>query len=379
MPYLDSDSMCGLRPCAFHCETCWTLTSSNRLSMQAFVPKNRRPKFELRLQILDLNNVPLVSGTSYVKWHLPSSTSAEHRGRTSKEAIREHKVAWEYDKLLPVRMTVDRNALLQESEIHFEVMQEYSSGARGERIILGNVRLNLAEYIDAGEDGDGTITRRYLMQDSKINSTLKIGISMKQTEGERNFMAPPLKSAPVFGGIAGIMTAEQGQGDDFSHLPSISSKTREVGKLQDMYRKTLAASWAAQEGELPADECIEDIFAGGDGWGKALKKTRKVTKPSRSSTDGEESDADRTTLKTHHRHTSSTHAKRASSKSKGYLRTSSRSNNKSDSGISGRASIEQQIQSSSTDTTAPTGRRADEIDEFTAREDLRSWEISAPT
>lgn len=36
MPYLDSDSMCGLRPCAFHCETCWTLTSSNRLSMQAF-------------------------------------------------------------------------------------------------------------------------------------------------------------------------------------------------------------------------------------------------------------------------------------------------------------------------------------------------------
>lgn len=71
-------------------------------------------------------------------------------------------------------MTVDRNALLQESEIHFEVMQEYSSGARGERIILGNVRLNLAEYIDAGEDGDGTITRRYLMQDSKINSTLKV-------------------------------------------------------------------------------------------------------------------------------------------------------------------------------------------------------------
>lgn len=174
------------------------------------------------------------------------------------------------------------------------------------------------------------------------------------------------------------MTAEQGQGDDFSHMPSISSKTREVGKLQDMYRKTLAASWAAQEGELPADECIEDIFAGGDGWGKALKKTRKVTKPSRSSTDGEESDADRTTLKAHHRNTSSTHAKHASSKSKGYLRTSSRSNNKSDSGISGRASIEQQIQSSSTDTTAPTGRRADEIDEFTAREDLRSWEISAP-
>ncbi|KAL8647814.1 MAG: hypothetical protein Q9210_005335 [Variospora velana] len=346
--------------------------------MQAFVPKTRRPKFELRLQIIDLNNVPLVSGTSYVKWHLPSSTSAEHRGRTSKEVIREHKVVWEYNKLLPVRLTIDRNAMLQESEIHFEVMQEYSSGARGERIILGSVRLNLAEYVDAGEDGDGTITRRYLMQESKINSTLKLSP-----------ISPPLKSAPVFGGIAGIMTAESGggQGDEsFSHMPSMSSKTRELGKLQDMYRRTLTASWAAQDGELPADECIEDIFAGGDGWGKAGGKgARKNAKPAGGggSTDGEESDeADRTTLKAHHaRNPSGGHGKHSSSRSKGQMRTSSKSNIGSDtsSGINGRASIEQQVQSSSSDTPAYNWRRADELDEFTAREDLRSWEITAPT
>ncbi|KAL8714168.1 MAG: hypothetical protein Q9220_001897 [cf. Caloplaca sp. 1 TL-2023] len=330
-------------------------------------------------QIIDLNNVPLVSGTSYVKWHLPSSSSAEHRGRTSKELIREHKVAWEYTKSLPVRLTIDRNGMLQESEIHFEVMQEYSSGARGERIILGNVRLNLAEYVEAGEDGDGSITRRYLMQDSKINSTLKVGISMKQVEGDRNFTAPQLKSAPVFGGIAGIMASEQGQGNDPGHMPSMSSQTREAGKLQDIYRKTLAASWAAQEGELPADECIEDIFAGGDGWGKTLKLNKKANKPSGGSTDGEESDADRRTLKAHHRGTSGSHFKHSSKTSRSHVRKSSRSNNSSDnSGVSGRASIEQQVQSSSTDTAARSWRRADEIDEFTAREDLRSWEISAP-
>ncbi|KAI4252746.1 MAG: hypothetical protein LQ352_004102 [Teloschistes flavicans] len=139
------------------------------------------------LQIIDLNNVPLVSGTSYVKWHLPSSTSAEHRGHTSKEVIREHKVAWEYDKLLPVRLTVDRNGMLQETDIHFEVMQEYSSGARGERIILGNVRLNLAEYVDAGHDEDGKITRRYLMQDSKINSTLRASIPNDESRRRSDF------------------------------------------------------------------------------------------------------------------------------------------------------------------------------------------------
>ena len=174
------------------------------------------------------------------------------------------------------------------------------------------------------------------------------------------------------------MSAEQGQGDDFSHVPSMSSKTREAGKLQDVYRKTLAASWAAQEGELPADECIEDIFAGGDGWGKALRKNKKTTKPDRGSTDGEESDADRTTLKAHRRNTSNGHPKYPSNKSNGHLRTSSRSNNNSDGGVSGRASIEQQMNSSSTDTTARPWRRAGEIDELTAREDLRSWEISTP-
>ena len=117
----------------------------------------------------------MVSGTSYIKWHLPSSTSAEHRGRTLKAVIKEHKVNWDYEKTIPVRLIVDKNGMLQDFDIHFEVLQEYSSGARGERILLGNIKLNLSEYVEgSGETEDG-VTRRYLMQDSKINSTLKVG------------------------------------------------------------------------------------------------------------------------------------------------------------------------------------------------------------
>ena len=109
-----------------------------------------------------------------MKWHLPSSTSAEHRGHTSKAMIRDHKVSWDYVKKLPVRLTVDRNGMLQETEINFEVLQEYSPGTRAERIVLGNVRLNLAEFVGGSDDGEEAVTRRYLMQDSKINSTLKV-------------------------------------------------------------------------------------------------------------------------------------------------------------------------------------------------------------
>ena len=109
-----------------------------------------------------------------MKWHLPSSTSAEHRGHTSKAMIRDHKVSWDYVKTLPVRLIVDRNGMLQETEINFEVLQEYSPGTRAERIALGNVRLNLAEFVGGSDDGEEAVTRRYLMQDSKINSTLKV-------------------------------------------------------------------------------------------------------------------------------------------------------------------------------------------------------------
>lgn len=159
----------------------------------------------------------MVSGTSYIKWHLPHSTSAEHRGRTERAPILEHKVSWDYEKTIPIRLTIDKSNQLQECIIHFEVVQDYSSGGRGEKITLGNVHLNLSEYVEESEmgaDGEEGITRRYLMQDSKINSTLKISIFMKQLDGERNFHAPALKTAPVFGGIAGLMAGEQAEQDD---------------------------------------------------------------------------------------------------------------------------------------------------------------------
>jgi hypothetical protein len=59
----------------------------------------------------------------------------------------------------------------------FEVQHEVSSSGKGERLTLGTVRLNLAEYVEASEqEGEDGVCRRYLMQDSKINSTLKANV-----------------------------------------------------------------------------------------------------------------------------------------------------------------------------------------------------------
>ncbi|KFG85597.1 hypothetical protein MANI_017051 [Metarhizium anisopliae] len=234
---------------------------------------------------------------------------AEHRGRTGKCPISNHKVDYGYSKLIPgVRISMEKNNSLTECPMEFEIVQEF---AVAEKITLGYVKLNLAEYVEESESfsreagspprkrssigvsptpADGGagpenriveegIVRRYLMSDSKINSTLKIGILMVQVDGERNFVAPALKTAPVFGGIAGLVAPEAE--DDTSPMPSIS-KPRDAAEVHDLYRRTLAASWSRQPNELPADECIEDIFSGGNGWG-----TKKEAHDNHNSDEGE--------------------------------------------------------------------------------------------
>ena len=300
-----------------------------------------------------MNNVPLVAGKSYVKWHLPGSIHGEHRGRTPKCSVDKihHRATYNYSKAVPVRIQIDRANNLTECPIEFEVLQEFATGPAGrdERISLGNIRLNLSEYVEESEnhtrrstasrlagsldhardkvsqhvphrklsggrsaseserpstslsasaaaqhpeendvvdeEAEEGIVRRYLMQDSKINSTLKIGILMIQADGERNYVAPPLKSATMFmGGISNIIAGANEQadaedsGDSSGALPNLN-KSRDAAEAQDMYRRALAASWDCQPGELHADECIEDIFAGGNGWRDDMgkKSTRSHT------------------------------------------------------------------------------------------------------
>ena len=180
----------------------------------------------------------------------------------------------------------------------------------------------------------------------------------------------------MFGGIAGILAAEQADPDESGHIPSMSHKTREAGKLQDMYRRTLAASWAAQAGELPADQCIEDIFAGGDGWGRKEQGDHTASlRLGDESTEDRDSESDRRTVRRAD-HKSSEYGSRLGAKPRHTPNTSKDHGTRGANGVSGRSSIEQQVQSGNAGSSQDSYRRPNEIDELSAREDLRSWEIS---
>lgn len=233
--------------------------------MSLLIPKNRRPRFRVNLSIQDLSNVPLVSGLVHVRWHLRDSIRSEARGKTERSGIKDHKVEWAYENSWVARMVIDKDKQLQESIIEFEVYQEMYGGK--ERHALGKLDLNLAEYADCTEP----IIRRYLLQQSKVNSTLKLGFSLEQLSGDTDFRSPDLKKAQVFGGITGLLSEgkemRKREGDS-NYGSNVDSAVEKVAHNleQDIYRHSLTRQWQARAGELDPADVVDDIFKGGDGW-----------------------------------------------------------------------------------------------------------------
>ena len=158
----------------------------------------------------------------------------------------------------------------------------------------------------------------------------------------------------------------------------MSNKSRDHGELQDMYRRALAASWASTGSELAADECVEDIFNGGDGW-----KDSRLSKPLSPHYDGEDNvgDGHRKLHHHHHHHHHRTHSG-SSTKSqstiteKRGLRSTHRPSNSRENLARGKLTPGDDTSSGSSPGRRRTGKRREhEVDEFEIREELTAWRL----
>jgi hypothetical protein len=151
-------------------------------------------------------------------------------------------------------------------------------------------------------------------------------------------------------------------------MQPLSTKTRETGELQDMYRRTLAAYWAAQPGELKADDCIEDIFAGGDGWGDREKPYDNQQRSTRFHLG--DSTSSMSESESRHSRGGSIHRKSHETLRPGDLITHSPGG-----GVRGRGSLEQQAHQMKVEAERKRHRPRHEVDELDLREDLCSWRL----
>jgi hypothetical protein len=222
--------------------------------------KSNRPKLKLHLQIHEISSIPLVTGQIFVKWHILHSTSGECRGKTDRVPIIDHKASWsKYERECTFKVGIGKGGVLSERMLIMEVWVDMISGR--ERFRIGNVAVNLSEYASVKSE-----TRKYLLQESKTNSTVKVTISVLHVEGSREYTTPPLKKAQMFHGITGLLAENKDLPQISRGIEHHNSKQILHSPTQEMYRRTFAAQWRVQAGELAPGAVVEDIFKGGSGW-----------------------------------------------------------------------------------------------------------------
>ncbi|CEP60239.1 uncharacterized protein LALA0_S01e06172g [Lachancea lanzarotensis] len=313
--------------------------------------KSKRPKFLFQLRISELTNIPQSSGYCFVKWHFkdgtgttshsmvpspssPSSasqdgthvirSSSQNRGATPRVLVKHHRASWDYTLPKPVlvKLTTDKNRILQHKELVLEVYFEFlepvgssaidragsSAGSATEpsgstsnsvytqkvsrKVLLGVVEINIAEYINREQR---QIPSRFLLQKSKVNSILSLAIQMELARGSFDDFEPSQFSNSgqlpntFRNGISEVFDASSDFSSPISSTftpngASTSSPTKKTADGQGtfpitinnpfvdkLYQKTFQVPWDPRPGELNPKECVEDILDGGDGWAKNEK------------------------------------------------------------------------------------------------------------
>ncbi|KAI8067337.1 N-terminal C2 in EEIG1 and EHBP1 proteins-domain-containing protein [Thamnidium elegans] len=166
-----------------------------------FISKSRKIDFELTILIQDLTNVPLVSGLYYVKWRLKNAT--HNNGSTVRAPIRDHCIFWGHPISTMAQLIISKQHVLGPCEFKLEVYQEL--GGSKDTVPIGSLTINLSEYASSG-----LTTRRYLLDDCKFNSTIKLSIKVDQkSDALMQFDIPPLKRQQIFTDIPSMITERQ--------------------------------------------------------------------------------------------------------------------------------------------------------------------------
>ncbi|EPY50108.1 fungal protein [Schizosaccharomyces cryophilus OY26] len=227
--------------------------------MNIFIPKARRPTFELHLKIQDLANIPLVTGLVFIKWNVDGIHARDCSGQTNGEPVLEHKVVWDYDATTIVRFVVDNTNTLRERFLDFHILSESYSNSGATR--LGVLKINLAEYVGVGLD-----SRKYLLADSKINATLRIGIGLKQLSGTENFhVAKKLGKPQVFSGLTGLLTEGKEikrRDDEAAIAPGLASNWAEkmLTSIKDFNQKSSMFHMHTRNNKYDTKQIVDDIF-----------------------------------------------------------------------------------------------------------------------
>jgi hypothetical protein len=110
------------------------------------------------------------------------------KGYTPFVPIKDHNVHFDCRIDSAVQLTLNKDTHeLMPSELKLTILQNVSQSERGTESKphrLGALYINIAEYA-----GAGPVTRRFLLQESKVNATLKLTLDLAYIGGAKDFVA----------------------------------------------------------------------------------------------------------------------------------------------------------------------------------------------
>ncbi|KND04707.1 uncharacterized protein SPPG_00416 [Spizellomyces punctatus DAOM BR117] len=209
-----------------------------------FVPKSRKVKFEATCHVHDLTNLPYVSGLYFVKWKLKNGGSYE--GLTHKVVVKEHVASWDCTFRLEPTMIIGKDGVLLPCELILYIRQSVNAGKSTEDI--GMVSINLAEYA-----ASRSTSRRYLLQESRVNSIIKVTIEMKLVKGDPVYKVPEVSKRDLSSeSIRGIFSEE---GREDHSMYSLSSLEDPKSVRQSQVHPLLS------QGDDPNVDLVNRLFA----------------------------------------------------------------------------------------------------------------------
>ncbi|KAI9228391.1 MAG: N-terminal C2 in EEIG1 and EHBP1 proteins-domain-containing protein [Piptocephalis tieghemiana] len=162
-----------------------------------FSSKARKLCFRTHISLHDLSNVPLLTGEYHVRWKIKAASVQQ--GRTHRSDLHNHIVNWDEVVTQNVTTLLGKDGILLPCEVHLSIYQVIHSGGR-ENEKIGTLTLNLSEY--AGHEPK---VRRYLLENSRFNCTLRLSIQMTLVEGGSVFGTPPLNTSQICKDLTGLI------------------------------------------------------------------------------------------------------------------------------------------------------------------------------
>ncbi|XP_073823951.1 uncharacterized protein isoform X5 [Musca autumnalis] len=202
----------------------------------AFMMKKKKYRFNVEVQLQELENVTLVNEVLFAKIRLLDGGSFQEY--SSREEVRNHRVEWNRSFEFPCKMSANASTgVLDPCYLRISIRKEMKGGRSYYK--LGFIDLNLAEYA-----GAGLTSRRFLLEgyDSRHrldNSMLTVSIKMLMLSGDILFKAPtPNLKNKQKTPTDDLVTGSTGVGLQSPTcltptLPAIGVTTRPVSSIRD--------------------------------------------------------------------------------------------------------------------------------------------------